>query len=278
MEKTGQKRRDMSPSTSSPCAACKLLRRKCTPACVFAPYFPPDQPAKFASVHRVFGASNVAKLLNELSPSQREDAVNSLAYEAEARLHDPVYGCVGYIWLLQHQLNQVQRDLYDAKKELSTYLSAPIADPQKPAHQLLHYRQRLQGASPSAAPPTVTVMTLGLATPEASSHQQILMHELQQQMAAVQQIAETAVASTREQEMLRSYEQQQKEHARFSAVSMEGGGRGYCPTAFEGLSCVQQQHTPKQQMLPMGRSSGHHHERSGALAPDTSRLSFPGKS
>ncbi|RRT75652.1 hypothetical protein B296_00011126 [Ensete ventricosum] len=272
------KRRSMSPSTSSPCAACKLLRRKCTPACVFAPYFPPDQPTKFASVHRVFGASNVAKLLNELSPSQREDAVNSLAYEAEARLHDPVYGCVGYIWLLQHQLNQVQRDLYDAKKELSTYLSTPIADPQKPAHRLLHYRQRLQGASPSAAPPTVTVMTLGLATPEASSHQQILMHELQQQMAAVQQIAATAVASTREQEMVRSYEQQQKELARFRPVSMEGGGRGYCPTAFDGLSCVQQQHTPKQQVLQMGRSSGHDHERSGGLAPDTCRLSFPGKS
>ncbi|CAI0375457.1 unnamed protein product [Linum tenue] len=54
-----------SSSQSSPCAACKFLRRKCTAECVFAPYFPPDQPAKFASVHRVFGASNVAKLLNE---------------------------------------------------------------------------------------------------------------------------------------------------------------------------------------------------------------------
>ncbi|CAI0476574.1 unnamed protein product, partial [Linum tenue] len=64
------------------------LRRKCTPECVFAPYFPPDQPAKFASVHLVFGASNVAKLLNEIPAAQRDDAVNSLAYEAEARLND----------------------------------------------------------------------------------------------------------------------------------------------------------------------------------------------
>ncbi|KAH1210510.1 Protein ASYMMETRIC LEAVES 2 [Glycine max] len=101
--------------------ACKFLRRKCQPECAFAPYFPPDQPQKFANVHRIFGASNVTKLLNDLHPHQREDAVNSLAYEAEMRLRDPVYGCVGVISLLQHQLRQLQMDLYCAKSELSRY-------------------------------------------------------------------------------------------------------------------------------------------------------------
>ncbi|OIT38439.1 PREDICTED: LOB domain-containing protein 6 [Nicotiana attenuata] len=108
-------------SSNSPCAACKFLRRKCQPECVFAPYFPPDQPQKFANVHKVFGASNVTKLLNELQPHQREDAVNSLAYEADMRLRDPVYGCVGVISLLQHQLRQLQMDLSCAKSELSKY-------------------------------------------------------------------------------------------------------------------------------------------------------------
>ncbi|KAK4747069.1 hypothetical protein SAY87_026106 [Trapa incisa] len=107
--------------STSPCAACKFLRRKCQPECVFAPYFPPDQPQKFANVHKVFGASNVTKLLNELLPHQREDAVNSLAYEADMRLRDPVYGCVGVISLLQHQLRQLQLDLSFAKSELSKY-------------------------------------------------------------------------------------------------------------------------------------------------------------
>ncbi|WOL03638.1 hypothetical protein Cni_G12358 [Canna indica] len=114
-------------STSSPCAACKFLRRKCQPDCVFAPYFPPDQPQKFVHVHRVFGASNVTKLLNELHPYQREDAVNSLAYEADMRLRDPVYGCVGVISILQHQLRQLQIDLSCAKSELSKYQSAAAA-------------------------------------------------------------------------------------------------------------------------------------------------------
>ncbi|OMO86028.1 hypothetical protein CCACVL1_09853 [Corchorus capsularis] len=115
-----------SSSSNSPCAACKFLRRKCQPECVFAPYFPPDNPQKFAHVHKVFGASNVTKLLNELHPSQREDAVNSLAYEADMRLRDPVYGCVGVISLLQHQLRQLQMDLSCAKSELSKYQSLGI--------------------------------------------------------------------------------------------------------------------------------------------------------
>ncbi|KAB2601509.1 LOB domain-containing protein 36-like [Pyrus ussuriensis x Pyrus communis] len=112
----------MSSNTHSPCAACKFQRRKCTQECVFAPYFPPDQPQKFANVHTVYGASNVGKILNELNVAYREDAVTSLAYEAEARLRDPVYGCVGFISFLQNRLKQVQTDLYNAKKDLSAYI------------------------------------------------------------------------------------------------------------------------------------------------------------
>lgn len=108
-------------SSSSPCAACKFLRRKCTAECIFAPYFPPEQPHKFASVHKIFGASNISKLLNELPSQQREDAVSSLAYEAEARVKDPVYGCVGAISVLQGQVQQLQRELAEARADLARY-------------------------------------------------------------------------------------------------------------------------------------------------------------
>lgn len=65
----------------------QLLSDPPRPFCpsLFAPYFPPDQPQKFANVHKIFGASNITKLLHDLPLSQREDAVNSLAYEADAR-------------------------------------------------------------------------------------------------------------------------------------------------------------------------------------------------
>ncbi|MED6211968.1 hypothetical protein PIB30_078611 [Stylosanthes scabra] len=116
-----------SSSYNSPCAACKFLRRKCMPGCIFAPYFPPEEPQKFANVHKIFGASNVTKLLNELLPHQREDAVNSLAYEAEARVRDPVYGCVGAISFLQRQVQRLQKELDAANADLLRYSFADIA-------------------------------------------------------------------------------------------------------------------------------------------------------
>ncbi|XP_052207616.1 LOB domain-containing protein 4-like [Diospyros lotus] len=96
---------------SSPCAACKLLRRRCVEDCVFSPYFPANDPQKFASVHKVFGASNVNKMLQELPVEQRADAVTCMVYEANARIRDPVYGCVGAISSLQHQVDALQTQL-----------------------------------------------------------------------------------------------------------------------------------------------------------------------
>ncbi|XP_024358386.1 protein ASYMMETRIC LEAVES 2 [Physcomitrium patens] len=106
------------PGTSA-CAACRVLRRKCTAQCLFAPYFPPDQPQKFSHVHKVFGVANVTKMLHDLPPPHREDCVNSLAYEADARVQDPVYGCVGAISILQQQVAQLQAHLALATSEIS---------------------------------------------------------------------------------------------------------------------------------------------------------------
>ncbi|KAD2073965.1 hypothetical protein E3N88_30337 [Mikania micrantha] len=108
---------------NAPCAACKFLRRKCIQGCVFSPYFPPEDPIKFTNVHKIFGASNVSKLLNEIEPHQREDAVNSLAYEAEARLKDPVYGCVGAISVLQRQVLRLQKELDATNADLIRFSS-----------------------------------------------------------------------------------------------------------------------------------------------------------
>ncbi|XP_027334120.1 LOB domain-containing protein 12-like [Abrus precatorius] len=103
---------------NSPCASCKLLRRRCAKDCIFAPYFPSDDPQKFALVHKVFGASNVSKMLQELAVHQRADAVSSLVYEAHARVRDPVYGCVGAISYLQNQVSELQMQLAVAQAEI----------------------------------------------------------------------------------------------------------------------------------------------------------------
>ncbi|GAB4847872.1 LOB domain-containing protein 25 [Ancistrocladus abbreviatus] len=113
-----------SSNSNPPCAACKFLRRKCVKDCIFAPYFPPEEPQKFANVHKIFGASNVSKLLHEILPHQREDAVSSLAYEADARLKDPVYGCVGAISVLQKQVLRLQKELEATNADLLRYTAA----------------------------------------------------------------------------------------------------------------------------------------------------------
>ncbi|KAJ0657704.1 putative transcription factor AS2-LOB family [Helianthus annuus] len=106
------------PVVLSPCAACKILRRRCVEKCVLAPYFPPTEPLKFTTAHRVFGASNIIKLLQELPESQRTDAVSSMVYEANARLRDPVYGCAGAICQLQKQVSELQAELAKAQAEV----------------------------------------------------------------------------------------------------------------------------------------------------------------
>ncbi|XP_019450747.1 PREDICTED: LOB domain-containing protein 1-like isoform X2 [Lupinus angustifolius] len=102
----------------SPCAACKILRRRCAQKCVLAPYFPPTQPAKFIIAHRVFGASNIIKFLQELEESERADAASSMVYEATARLRDPIYGCAGAICHLQNQVNELEAQLAKAQAEI----------------------------------------------------------------------------------------------------------------------------------------------------------------
>ena len=121
---------------SGPCGACKFLRRKCVPGCIFAPYFDSEQgAAHFAAVHKVFGASNVSKLLLHIPVHKRLDAVVTICYEAQARLRDPVYGCVAHIFALQQQVVNLQAELSYFHAHLATLeLPSPPPPPPPPPH------------------------------------------------------------------------------------------------------------------------------------------------
>eukprot|EP01018_Ginkgo_biloba_P024357 Gb_16914 [translate_table: standard] len=103
---------------TSACAACKFQRKKCSENCVLAPYFPSDDLHKFATAHRIFGTNNIIKTLQDLPTDQRGNAVNSMVYEATARLQDPVYGCAGVISKLQKKVSGLQSELEGAQAEL----------------------------------------------------------------------------------------------------------------------------------------------------------------
>lgn len=49
---------------------------------------------------------------------ERADAVNSMVYEANARLRDPIYGCAGAICHLQQQIDQLQAELAKANAQI----------------------------------------------------------------------------------------------------------------------------------------------------------------
>ncbi|XP_024010807.1 LOB domain-containing protein 18 isoform X2 [Eutrema salsugineum] len=114
-----------------PCGACKFLRRKCVPGCIFAPYFDSEQgSAYFAAVHKVFGASNVSKLLLHIPVHRRSDAVVTICYEAQARIRDPIYGCVAHIFALQQQAEVSYLQAHLASLELPQPQTRPAPLPQ----------------------------------------------------------------------------------------------------------------------------------------------------
>ena len=79
--------------------------------------------------------------------------MSSLVYEANARMRDPVYGCVGAISYLQQQVSQLQVQLALAKAEILCVQmqhddghahSASAAAVPSPAKQQLHHHHQQQ--------------------------------------------------------------------------------------------------------------------------------------
>ena len=60
-------------------------------------------------------------VIQEVPESQRSDAANSLVYEANVRLQDPVYGCMGAISALQQQFQSLQAELNAVRAEILKY-------------------------------------------------------------------------------------------------------------------------------------------------------------
>ncbi|XP_017699884.2 LOB domain-containing protein 2-like [Phoenix dactylifera] len=93
------------------CAACKHQRKKCTGNCEMASYFPANRSREFGLVHRVFGVSNVTKMLKAVdSIPERERAAETLTWEAEWRIVDPSEGCYNEVIQLKYE-NAMLRDV-----------------------------------------------------------------------------------------------------------------------------------------------------------------------
>ncbi|CAH9118583.1 unnamed protein product [Cuscuta epithymum] len=110
------------------CAACKHQRKRCSPDCALAPYFPASQPKTFLNVHRLFGIRNVMKTLKQVDEDddKKSDAMKSIIFEAEMRDRFPVLGCVEYIWYLNQCLKEAEDELVQVLAQLRYYQNVSI--------------------------------------------------------------------------------------------------------------------------------------------------------
>lgn len=91
----------------------------------------------------------------EVPESQRADAANSLVYEANVRLRDPVYGCMGAISALQQQVQSLQAELNAVRTEILKYKYREANIIPSSHHHHHHHLALLtsSGAVSIAAPP-----------------------------------------------------------------------------------------------------------------------------
>jgi hypothetical protein len=67
-------------------------------------------------------------MLLEIDATQRENTVDSLVYEAQALLRDPINGYLNYVHNLEHQSMEVQQEINNMKSELTKYLSPEVIE------------------------------------------------------------------------------------------------------------------------------------------------------
>ncbi|XP_059638964.1 LOB domain-containing protein 22 [Cornus florida] len=93
------------------CAACKYQRRKCAPDCILAPYFPHDRQKQFLNAHKLFGVSNITKIIRKLDKHKKDLAMRTIIFQSDVRASDPVGGCYRIICELQRQIEYSKVEL-----------------------------------------------------------------------------------------------------------------------------------------------------------------------
>ncbi|CAN6179035.1 unnamed protein product [Urochloa humidicola] len=114
------------------CAACKYQRRRCTPDCPLAEFFPQDRSRVFRNAHRLFGVSNILKTLARAGREKRREATHCIIYESQAWDINPATGCVPIIQDLQHRIRQAELDLRRAYAGIQAYRAAAQGRPSFP--------------------------------------------------------------------------------------------------------------------------------------------------
>ena len=118
------------------CASCKLQRKRCDSSCELAPFFPASKYREFQNAHKVFGVSNIQKLLHAVEPEQRSAAAETLLLEGTIRREDPINGSFGIICKLESEVENCKRELYSVNHQLAYF---------KKREHLMQQKEQLEG-------------------------------------------------------------------------------------------------------------------------------------
>ncbi|KAG6487621.1 hypothetical protein ZIOFF_056211 [Zingiber officinale] len=83
------------------------------------PYFPANDQHKFLNAHRLFGVSNIIKIIANLDPVQRNDAMRTIIFQSDMRAQDPVGGCYHIVDDLERQIRHCLAELHLVHRQLS---------------------------------------------------------------------------------------------------------------------------------------------------------------
>ncbi|EEF34965.1 LOB domain-containing protein, putative [Ricinus communis] len=123
-------------TTTQACAACKYQRRKCAPDCILAPYFPHDRQRQFLNAHKLFGVSNITKIIKNLNQPDKDEAMRTIIFQSDVRANDPVGGCYRIIRELQRQIEFHKNELDLVLHQLAI-CRAQTQQQQQPHFQIL---------------------------------------------------------------------------------------------------------------------------------------------
>lgn len=107
-----------SSNSASKCASCRHQRRRCPNDCIFRPYFPLRKQEEFESARRIFGVSNMERMLRSLEVQDRAKAVESMIWEASCWSKDSINGPLGCLKRLIDSERQAKQENQLLRKQL----------------------------------------------------------------------------------------------------------------------------------------------------------------
>ncbi|XWS70246.1 hypothetical protein CRYUN_Cryun03dG0032200 [Craigia yunnanensis] len=122
---------------SQACAVCKYQRRKCSPDCPLAPFFPAKHHKDFLNTRKLFGVKKIIKLIENLDPQQRAIAMKSIIFQANMRANDPVGGCYRIISDLYRQIDWKKAELDHVYQQLAFYKAQAATQQQHEQQQMV---------------------------------------------------------------------------------------------------------------------------------------------